>query len=142
MYAYGSANTSLADYWFGSTIVIPRDDVERIKSTYASSDDGLITMALATRGPGFCQDDVVREEWGFARELGIPVTTHIAMGKLAGKWSMVKQLDGLGLLGSDTTYIHCCYFSDEEWELVRRRRARSRSPRRSRCRWGTAGRRS
>ena len=119
VYAYGSANTSLADYWFGSTIVIPRDDVERIKSTYASSDDGLITMALATRGPGFCQDDVVREEWGFARELGIPVTTHIAMGKLAGKWSMVKQLDGLGLLGSDTTYIHCCYFSDEEWELVR-----------------------
>ena len=43
---------------------------------------------------------------------------HIAMGKLAGKWSMVKQLDGLGLLGADTTYIHSCYFSDEEWELV------------------------
>ena len=118
VYAYGSANTSLADYWFGSKIVIPRDDVARIKSTYASSDDGLITMALATRGPGFCQDDVVREEWGMARELGIPITTHFAMGKLAGKWSMVKQLDGLGLLGSDTTYIHCCYFSQEEWELV------------------------
>jgi 5-methylthioadenosine/S-adenosylhomocysteine deaminase len=75
-------------------------------------------MALATRGPGFCQDDVVREEWGFARELGIPITTHIAMGKLAGKWNMVKQLDGLGLLCSDTTYIHCCYFDDEEWDLV------------------------
>jgi cytosine/adenosine deaminase-related metal-dependent hydrolase len=118
VYAYGSANTSLADYWFGSKIVIPRDDVARIKSTYASSDDGLITMALATRGPGFCQDDVVREEWGFARELDISITTHFAMGKLAGKWSMVKQLEGLGLLGEDTTYIHCCYFSEEEWELV------------------------
>jgi cytosine/adenosine deaminase-related metal-dependent hydrolase len=43
---------------------------------------------------------------------------HVAMGKLAGKWSMVKQLEGLDLLGSDTTYIHCCYFSDEEWKLV------------------------
>jgi len=53
-----------------------------------------------------------------ARDLGIPITTHIAMGKLAGKWSMVKQLEGLGLLGADTTYIHSCYFSDEEWELV------------------------
>ena len=53
-------------------------------------------MALATRGPGFCQDDVVRAEWGMARDLGIPITVHIAMGKLAGKWSMVKQLDGLG----------------------------------------------
>ena len=118
VYAYGSANTSLADYWYNSSIAIPRDDVERIRSTYFSSDDGLLTMALATRGPGFCQDDVVRQEWGTARDLGIPITLHIAMGKLAGKWAMVKQLEALGLLGADTTYIHSCYFSDEEWELV------------------------
>src|SRR5512134_1374672 len=118
VYAYGSANTSLADYWFNSSIAIPRDDVERIKSTYFSSDGGLLSMALATRGPGFCQDDVVRQEWGMARDLGLPITIHIAMGKLAGKWSMVKQLEYLGLLGADTTYIHSCYFSDEEWQLV------------------------
>ena len=42
-------------------------------------------MGLATRGPGFCQDDVVRAEWGMARDLGIPITVHIAMGKLAGQ---------------------------------------------------------
>ena len=30
LYAYGSANTSLADYWFNSSIAIPRDDVTRI----------------------------------------------------------------------------------------------------------------
>jgi 5-methylthioadenosine/S-adenosylhomocysteine deaminase len=118
VYAYGSANTSLADYWFNSKIVIPRADVERIHNTYFSSRGGLLTMGLATRGPGFCQDFVVREEWGMARDLDIPLTTHFAMGKLAGKWSMVKQLDNLTLLGPDTTYIHCCYFSDEEWQLV------------------------
>jgi cytosine/adenosine deaminase-related metal-dependent hydrolase len=118
VYAYGSANTSLADYWFSSSIAIPREDVERVRSTYFSSDDGLLTMALATRGPGFCQDDVVRAEWAMARDLGIPITTHFAMGKLAGKWSMVKQLEALGLLGPDITYIHSCYFSDEEWRLV------------------------
>ena len=99
LYAYGSANTSLAEYWFDSSIAIPRDDVERIKSTYFSSDDGLLTMGLATRGPGFCQDEVVRNEWAMARDLGIPITVHIAMGKLAGKWGMVNQLHGLGLLG-------------------------------------------
>jgi len=118
-YAYGSANTSLADYWFNSSIAVPPDDVRRIRETYFSSDDGLISMALATRGPGFCTDDVVRAEWGLARELGIPITVHVGMGRLAGKWGMIKQLDGLGLLGPDTTYIHCCYFSDEEWGLVR-----------------------
>jgi 5-methylthioadenosine/S-adenosylhomocysteine deaminase len=118
VYAYGSANTSLAGYWFNSSIQIPSDDVSRIRSTYFNSDEGLMTMALATRGPGFCQDEVVTGEWGMARELGLPITIHIAMGKLAGKWSMLKQLDTLGLLGPDMTYIHSCYLSDEEWELV------------------------
>ena len=119
-YAYGSANTSLADYWFESKIAIPADDVRRVRETYFSSDSGLLTMALATRGPGFCIDDVVRSEWSLARGLGIPITVHVAMGRVAGKFQpgMVKQLSNLNLLGPDTTYIHCCYFSDEEWRLV------------------------
>lgn len=117
-YAYGSANTSLADYWFDSTITVPADDVRRVRDTYFSSDSGLLTMALATRGPGFCVDDVVRAEWGLARELGIPITVHVGMGRLAGRFGMVKRLHDMGLLGPDTTYIHCCYFSDEEWQLV------------------------
>jgi 5-methylthioadenosine/S-adenosylhomocysteine deaminase len=118
-YAYGSANTSLADYWFESTIVMPEDDVRRIRDTYFSSDDGLLTMALATRGPGFCVDDVVTREWNLARELGLPLTVHVGMGRLAGRFSMVKHLDRLGLLGPDITYVHACYLDDEEWDLVR-----------------------
>ncbi len=117
-YAYGSANTSLADYWYESKIAIPADDVRRVRETYFSSDGGLLTMALATRGPGFCIDDVVRAEWGLARELGIPITVHVGMGRVAGRFGMINMLNGLGLLGPDTTYIHCCYFSDEEWQLV------------------------
>src|SRR5438067_1113804 len=110
-YAYGSANTSLSDYWFDSKIAIPDDDVERVRSTYFPSDDQLLTMALATRGTGFCQDDVVRSEWELARRLSIPITVHVAMGRLAGRFGMIKRLNELGLLGPDTTYIHCCYFS-------------------------------
>jgi cytosine/adenosine deaminase-related metal-dependent hydrolase len=119
-YAYGSANTSLADYWFESKIAIPGDDVRRIRTEYFSSDsdDGLLTLALATRGPGFCVNDVVTSEWALARELDIPITLHVAMGRLAGRFGMVKQLHDLGLLGPDTTYIHCCYLSEEEWRLV------------------------
>jgi 5-methylthioadenosine/S-adenosylhomocysteine deaminase len=119
-YAYGSANTSLSDYWFQSTIAIPGDDVRRVRETYFSSGDSLLTMALATRGPGFCVPEVVNAEWNLARELDIPITVHVAMGRLAGRFGMVKQLSDMGLLGSDTTYVHCCYFSEEEWELVAR----------------------
>lgn len=117
-YAYGSANTSLADYWYESKISIPGDDVRRVKDRHFASDDGLLTMGLATRGPGFCINDVVEAEWRLARELGIPITVHVGMGRLAGRFGMVKQLHDLGLLGSDTTYVHCCYFSEEEWRMV------------------------
>jgi 5-methylthioadenosine/S-adenosylhomocysteine deaminase len=117
-YAYGSANTSLEKYWFFSAEEIPGDDVRRIRETYFSSDDGLLTMGLATRGPGFTQDQVVQHEWALARELGIPLTVHVGMGRMAGRFAMVEQLDRLGLLGPDTTFVHCCYFSDHEWQRV------------------------
>lgn len=117
-YAYGSANTSLAKYWFNSAEVIPAEDVRRVCDTYFSSGTGLLTLALATRGPGFCQDDVVTAEWRLARELDIPITLHAGMGRLAGRFAMVEQLDRLGLLGPDTTYIHCCYLSDHEWQRL------------------------
>ena len=38
-YAYGSANTSLADYWFESKIVIPGDDVRRIRDASRATTD-------------------------------------------------------------------------------------------------------
>ncbi|MEV6174082.1 amidohydrolase family protein [Streptomyces sp. NPDC051954] len=117
-YAYGSANTSLADYWFESKIAIPAEDVRRVRDRYFTSDDGLLTLALATRGPGFCVNDVVTAEWRLARELGIPITVHVSMGRLAGRFGMVQQLNDLDLLGPDTTYIHCCHLSEDEWRMV------------------------
>ncbi|WP_413759812.1 amidohydrolase family protein [Streptomyces sp. MMBL 11-3] len=117
-YAYGSANTSLAEYWYDSKTAIPGDDVRRVRERHFASDGGLLTMGLATRGPGFCLDDVVEAEWRLARELDLPLTVHVAMGRLAGRFGMVKRLHGLGLLGPDTTYVHCCHLSDEEWRLV------------------------
>ena len=119
LYAYGSANTSIEKYWYFSPEAIPGDDVRRIRDTYFSSDSGLLTMGLATRGPGFTQDQVVQSEWGLARELSIPITVHVNMGRLAGRYAMVEQLDRLGLLGPDTTFIHCCYFSEHEWQRVK-----------------------
>jgi 5-methylthioadenosine/S-adenosylhomocysteine deaminase len=117
-YAYGSANTSLSDYWFESKLAIPADDVERVRTTYFSGDSGLLTMALATRGPGFCLDEVVKAEWETARRLGIPITVHVGMGRLAGRFGMIRRLSEMELLGPDTTYIHCCYFGEDEWQLV------------------------
>ena len=60
VFAFGFPNTSLQDWWFGpdyagSVLSIDGDCARRLRSQYFNSDDGLITMALATRGTNFCR---------------------------------------------------------------------------------------
>jgi len=117
VYCYGNPNTSLADWWYTSTLEAP-DDIRRVREQYFSSDDGLVTLAMGTRGPGFCTEEVVRHDWALARDVGAPISVHVGMGPYAGRFAMVNQLSELGLLGSDTTYIHCNYLSDEEFQLI------------------------
>jgi len=117
VYCYGNPNTSLADWWYESTLGTP-EDVRRVRDQYFSSDNGLITLAMGTRGPGFCTPEIVRHDWELARDIGAPISVHVGMGPYAGRFSMVSQLNELGLLGPDTTYIHCNYLSDDEFRLI------------------------
>jgi cytosine/adenosine deaminase-related metal-dependent hydrolase len=117
VYCYGNPNTSLADWWYTSTRKSP-DDIRRVRDQYFSSDDGLLTLAMGMRGPGFCTEEVVRHDWELAREVGAPISVHVGMGPYAGRFAMVSQLNDMGLLGPDTTYIHCNYLSDEEFKLI------------------------
>ena len=40
------------------------EDIRRVREQYFSSDDGLITLAMGTRGPGFCTPEVVTARLG------------------------------------------------------------------------------
>ena len=51
VYCYGNPNTWLADWWYTSTLEAP-EDIRRVRERYFSSDDGLLTLAMGTRGPG------------------------------------------------------------------------------------------
>ncbi len=117
VYCYGNPNTSLADWWYTSELKAP-EDIRRVRDQYFSSGEGLMTLAMGTRGPGFCTPEVVRHDWELAREVGAPISVHVGMGPYAGRFSMVSQLNDLGLLGADTTYIHCNYLSDDEFRLI------------------------
>ena len=124
VFAYGFPNTSLVDWWFGpdyagSVLTSDGAEARRLRQQYFSSDDGRITMALATRGPGFCKPDVVRHDWELAKELGINITVHVAMDRFGYTKLQVKALRDMDLLYPNTTYIHASHFSDEEWGLVR-----------------------
>jgi 5-methylthioadenosine/S-adenosylhomocysteine deaminase len=117
VYCYGNPNTSLADWWYTSSLNAP-EDIRRVRAQYFPGENGLLTLAMGTRGPGFCTEEVVRHDWELARDVGAPISVHVGMGPIAGRFSMVQQLSELELLGSDTTYIHCNYLSDEEFRLI------------------------
>jgi 5-methylthioadenosine/S-adenosylhomocysteine deaminase len=124
VFAYGFPNTSLQDWWFGpdfagSELTSIGDEARRLKAQYFSSDDSLITMGLATRGPGFCKPDVVRHDWELAKELDIPITVHVAMDRFGYTKGQITALRDMDLLYPQTTYVHGSHFTDEEWALVR-----------------------
>jgi cytosine/adenosine deaminase-related metal-dependent hydrolase len=124
VFAYGFGNTSLVDWWFGpdyagSVLTSDGPDARRLRKQYFSSDDGLITMALATRGPNFCKPEVVKHDWELAKELGLNITVHVAMDRFGYTKMQIVGLRDMDLLYPNTTYIHASHFTDEEWALVR-----------------------
>ena len=124
VFAFGFPNTSIQAWWFGpdysgSVERIDGAEARRIRSQYLASDDGLITMALATRGTNFCKPEVVRYEWELAKELGINITVHVAMDRFGYTKGQILALRDLDLLYPGTTYIHSSHLTDEEWGHVR-----------------------
>jgi len=124
VFAYGFPNTSLQDWWFGpdyagSRLTTSGEEARRIRTQYFNSDDGLITMALATRGTGYCVEDVVRYEWELARELGLNITVHVAMYRFGYTKLQLRRLKEMGLDFPNTTYIHSSHLQDDEWAMVR-----------------------
>jgi cytosine/adenosine deaminase-related metal-dependent hydrolase len=124
VFAYGFGNTSLVDWWFGpdyagSVLTSDGPDARRIRQQYFSSNEGRITMALATRGPNFCKPEVVRHDWELARELDLNITVHVAMDRFGYTKMQVAILRDMDLLFPNTTYIHASHFTDDEWALVR-----------------------
>ena len=75
-----------------------------------------MTLALAPRGPEHASMESVRHDWGTARELGIPISVHIGIGGFETR--SVAALKDAGLLGPDTTYIHCSRLDDDECEMI------------------------
>ena len=124
VFAYGFPNTSLQDWWFGpdfagSELTTDGAEARRLRTQYFNSDDGLITMGLATRGPGFCKPDVVRHDWELAKELGVNITVHVAMDRFGYTKLQLIALRDMDLLYPGTTYVHASHFTDEEWALAR-----------------------
>ncbi len=89
----------------------------RAATEHFSSNDQKLTLALAAPGPEFTDFEVTRDHWKLARETGARISTHVGVGSY-GMDRKVQQFGEAGLLGPDTTYIHCTTLSDTEIQMI------------------------
>jgi cytosine/adenosine deaminase-related metal-dependent hydrolase len=100
-----------------SPVVHPREDATRLREGKFATNDGLVTMALALRGPQFTTREVNREDYRLAKDLDLRVTVHVGDGHW-GKMRPIIMLQEDGLLSDTTTYVHCTTLSDEELRII------------------------
>jgi 5-methylthioadenosine/S-adenosylhomocysteine deaminase len=89
----------------------------RAATEHFSSSDQKLTLALAAAGPEFTDFEVARDHWKLARETGARLTTHVGVGTY-GMDGKVQEMGEAGLLGPDTTYIHCTTLNDTEIQMI------------------------
>ena len=77
-------------------------DIRRLRRQHFSSDDQLLTLAMAT---GLSPSD-----WRVARDVGAHITIHV---RGANALAPVKDS-----LGSDITWVHCNGLAESDWQLI------------------------
>ncbi|GIU92770.1 MAG: hypothetical protein KatS3mg011_1676 [Acidimicrobiia bacterium] len=89
----------------------------RAANQYFTTKDQLLTLALAAPGPEFTDFEVTRDHWKLAREVDARISTHVGVGTY-GQVGKVQEFGEAGLMGPDTTYIHCTTLNDTEIQMI------------------------
>ncbi|WP_324698874.1 amidohydrolase family protein [Novosphingobium sp. RL4] len=93
-------------------------DIARLRRDYFASDDGLVTLAMAARGPEMASSSVWKADLELARSLGIRSTIHMGAFPFNGEKSAIAEMQRAGALGEDLTFVHCNCSSDEELTMM------------------------
>ena len=115
MFAYGPGGRP--EWVFDRTLGHSRD-AKRAREAYCSSEDQLLTFALALRGPVGLDPETNKQDFDFARELGARITMHAGMRLPGQPNGEVRMLHEAGLLGPDLTIVHGNETDDEELDWL------------------------
>jgi cytosine/adenosine deaminase-related metal-dependent hydrolase len=118
IFAYGTPNDERIAEWYIDSTIPHSDDIRRVREEELSSDDGLVTLMMAARGPQHTTPETAAGDWRLARDLGIRVTVHAGEGAWSLRHQPVLRLHEQGALGPDTTFVHGNQFSDQDFEMI------------------------
>ncbi|GAA1231126.1 amidohydrolase family protein [Pseudonocardia alaniniphila] len=81
-------------------------DIRRVRTDLLADDDALVTLAMGAQAPDFVGIEGTARDFALARELDIPITSHVAGGRAQAGHRGIAELERAGLLGPDVTLVH------------------------------------
>ena len=101
--------------WISNSKTDLPDDIRRVRTQHFSSNDGLVQLAMAGRGPDFAVIEQVGRDLRIARELDIRTTIHIGFAVAGG----IRDMNKAGLLGPDITHVHVRDSTEDELQMIK-----------------------
>jgi 5-methylthioadenosine/S-adenosylhomocysteine deaminase len=87
-------------------VVMPLEDIARVQRDWLAQPDmhdGRLSLGLVARGPQYTKAEIYAEEFGFARDHGLPITIHA--GPFGGRPVSAVQLKNEGFLDATTILV-------------------------------------
>jgi cytosine/adenosine deaminase-related metal-dependent hydrolase len=112
VFAYGPPSI----YWWDSDGPPTPDQVSDLHT--AQRPGGLVSLALAIRGPEFSTELRWRADLALAHDLGVPVTMHAGVPGFHHRTPSARLIDEAGLLGDDLTFVHCNAMTPDDFHLI------------------------
>lgn len=85
---------------------------------FAAGNNGLVRLGTCVRGPDRSVEKVWRAEWAAARDLKLPLTTHIASDRAAAAKGSIAVLHRDRLLGPDIQLVHATHASVRDLAMM------------------------
>ncbi|MCR6095309.1 amidohydrolase family protein [Salipaludibacillus agaradhaerens] len=116
VFAHGSPGEGT--FWDRESERVNLEQARYTKKTHFSSNDQLITMGLAIRGPEFSAWEATVKEIELARELDAICSMHLGFGTWGAQDRSIEKLNRAGLLGKDLNFTHANAVSPEEIKML------------------------
>jgi 5-methylthioadenosine/S-adenosylhomocysteine deaminase len=115
-FSYGPSSDPEAGSSFAQgTETIDLDDVLRLRRERFATDDGLLHLGIACRGVDYSQPEIWQREFAFAREHGLPITTHTMMtAHDVERVRAISVYEDHEALGSDVLLVHAIHTNEAE----------------------------
>jgi 5-methylthioadenosine/S-adenosylhomocysteine deaminase len=95
----------------------PRSEIERLRKGRLSSDNSLVSLAMAILGPDYSTNDVTLADLRMAREFGLMSSAHVWNKAARVSKAGYRPAADAGLLGPDHNVVHGNFCDDDEIRL-------------------------